>query len=54
MKIIVLLFAMVLGFFAICKDTARELQELGLRNEVKELRVYPNLLPVVEVVATPL
>ncbi len=55
MKIIILLFAIVLGFGAIGKKTAADVQvtaaKYKLEQEQKELRSYPNLLPEVLIVA---
>jgi hypothetical protein len=51
MKIIVLLLALVLAFGLIVKQSAAEVKELTIRHEIEQLEIYPNLLPVVEVVA---
>lgn len=55
MKIVILLFAIVLGFGATCKKTASDIQvtaaKYKLQQEQKELRSYPNLLPEVLIVA---
>lgn len=51
MKIIILLFAFVLGFGASVKKQASDIKELKTRAELNEYKTYPNLLPVVEVVA---
>lgn len=56
MKIIILLFALVLGFGATCKKTADDIEvtaaKYKLQKEQKELRSYPNLLPEVVITAT--
>jgi hypothetical protein len=54
MKIILLLFAIVLGFGAICKKTADDVKitasKYKQQQEMKELRSHPNLLPEVLVI----
>ena len=56
MKIIILLFALVIGFGATCKKTADDIKvtaaKYKLQQEQKELRSYPNLLPEVLIVAS--
>lgn len=55
MKILILLFAIMLGFGATCKKTADDVRVTAAKykhqQELKELRSYPNLLPEVVVVA---
>lgn len=55
MKLIILLFAIVLGFGATFKKTADDIKvtaaKYKLQQEQKELRSYPNLLPEVVIVA---
>lgn len=51
MKILILLFAFTFGFGASVKKSADDLKEISKRNEIKQYNKYPNLLPVVEVVA---
>ncbi|MBX0334423.1 hypothetical protein K3G39_14365 [Pontibacter sp. HSC-14F20] len=55
MKIIILLFALVLGFGATCKKTADDIRVSAAKHELqqeqRELRSYPNLLPEVLIVA---
>ncbi|SIT88430.1 hypothetical protein [Pontibacter indicus] len=55
MKIIILLFAIVLGFGAATKKTSSDMRESAakhkLQQEQRELRNYPNLLPEVLIVA---
>ena len=51
MKIIILLFAFVLGFGVSVKKQADDIKDLKTRAEVNEYKTYPNLLPVVEIVA---
>jgi len=51
MKIVILLFAFVFGFGANVKKSAEDLKEISKRNEVREYHNYPNLLPVVDIVA---
>ncbi|PVY39955.1 hypothetical protein [Pontibacter virosus] len=55
MKIIILLFAIVLGFGATGKKTANDIEVAAakhkLQQEQRELRSYPNLLPEVLIVA---
>lgn len=54
MKIIILLFALVVGFGATCKKTVEDISISAAKHkqqqELRELRSYPNLLP--EVVVT--
>jgi hypothetical protein len=54
MKIIILLFAIVLGFGATCKKTADDIKVTAAKykqqQEMKELRSHPNLLPEVLVI----
>lgn len=51
MKIIVLIFAFILGFGAICKKSVDDRKEISFQNELNQYKSYPNLLPVIEVVA---
>jgi hypothetical protein len=51
MKLIILLFALVLGFGATCKKTVDDVKDIAALNELNAYKNYPNLLPVVEVVA---
>lgn len=51
MKIIALLIVMLLGFGAICKQSLSEQKEIAFQHELNQYKSYPNLLPVVEVVA---
>lgn len=51
MKIVILLFAFVFGFGANVKKSADDMKEISQRNEVRKYQSYPNLLPVVEIVA---
>ena len=52
MKIIVLLLAITMGAGATIKKTSQDMQKAAARaQEAYELREYPNVLPVVEVVA---
>ena len=51
MKIIALLIFMLLGFGAVCKKTLTENKEIAFQHELSQYKSYPNLLPVVEVVA---
>ena len=51
MKIIILLFVFVLGFGASVKKQADDIKDLKVRAEINEYKTYPNLLPVVEIVA---
>lgn len=55
MKIIILLFAIVLGFGATFKKTADDVKvtasKYKMQQEQKELRSYPNLLPEVVILA---
>lgn len=51
MKIIILLFAFTFGFGVSVKKQASDIKELKSRAEINEYKTYPNLLPVVEVVA---
>jgi hypothetical protein len=56
MKLIILLFAIILGFGATCKKTADDIKvtaaKYKLQQEQKELRSYPNLLPEVVIRAS--
>lgn len=54
MKLIILLLALVSGFGATVKKSADDLKELNQRKELNEYKHYPNLLPVVEIVAEPI
>ena len=51
MKIIVLLFALTMGFGATVKKSADDKKEMQKRAELQEYKQYPNLLPEVEIVA---
>ncbi|MFD2246875.1 hypothetical protein [Pontibacter ruber] len=52
MKIVILLLAFTMGMGATIKKTSKDIQEAAARaQETYELREYPNVLPVVEVVA---
>ncbi|WP_242926146.1 hypothetical protein [Pontibacter vulgaris] len=51
MKLIILLFALVLGFGATIKRSASDLKEISQRTEINAYKNYPNLLPEVEIVA---
>lgn len=55
MKIIILLFAIMLGFGATCKKTAADVKATAakykIQQEQRELRNYPNVLPEVLIVA---
>ncbi|MEJ8758400.1 hypothetical protein WG947_15410 [Pontibacter sp. H259] len=51
MKIIVLLLALFVAFGFAVKQSAENVKEITIEQEMKELQKYPNLLPVVEVVA---
>jgi hypothetical protein len=55
MKIIILLFALVIGFGATCKKTADDVSTSAANHkkqmELRELRSHPNVLPEVMVVA---
>ena len=52
MKIIILLIALILGFGATCKKTADDLKEISIQHELNAANhEYPNMLPLVEVVA---
>ncbi|PVY39956.1 hypothetical protein [Pontibacter virosus] len=50
MKILILLFGLTAAFGAAGKKTARDVEEIKHRQELRELERYPNLLP--EVVIT--
>ena len=51
MKIVVLLLALFFAFGLIVKQSAAEVKEITIQHEIEQLESYPNLLPVVEVVA---
>jgi len=52
MKLIILLFAMLLGFGASMKKTTDDIKAISATHELNQYRTYPNLLPEVEIVAT--
>ena len=52
MKILILLFAFILGFGASVKKSSDDLKEIKERTEINEYKSYPNLLPEVQIVAT--
>ncbi|WP_347157515.1 hypothetical protein [Pontibacter chitinilyticus] len=52
MKLIILLFAMLLGFGATVKRSADDLKVISNRHELSQFKHYPNLLPEVEIVAS--
>jgi len=48
MKIVILIIALVIGFGATCKKTAKDLKEISIQHELNAAyREYPNMLPVV-------
>lgn len=50
MKIVILMLALVLGFGATCKKTAKDLKEISIQHELNAAyREHPNMLPVVVV-----
>ncbi|MEJ8803770.1 hypothetical protein [Pontibacter sp. H249] len=51
MKIVLLIFAFIFGLGASVKKQANDIKELHVRAEINEFKSYPNLLPVVEIVA---
>ncbi|MBF9252961.1 hypothetical protein I2I11_06635 [Pontibacter sp. 172403-2] len=51
MKLIILLFAIVLGFGATVKKSASDLKAINLKKELSEFKYYPNLLPEVSIIA---
>ncbi|WP_157578428.1 hypothetical protein [Pontibacter roseus] len=51
MKILILLFGMTAAFGAAGKKTASDLKEIAIRNELREYKTYPNLLPEVVITA---
>ncbi|WP_276498561.1 hypothetical protein [Pontibacter litorisediminis] len=51
MKIVILIFAFLLAIGATIKKSASETKEISERLELNQYKSYPNLLPVVEVVA---
>ena len=51
MKIIVLLLALFIAFGFAVKQAAENVKEITIQQEIEQLDAYPNLLPVVEVVA---
>lgn len=53
MKIVILLFALIFGFGATCKKTAHDLKKISIQHELNAgYQQYPNMLPVVDVVAS--
>ena len=51
MKIIVLLLALFVAFGFAVKQAAENMKEIAIEQEIKQLENYPNVLPVVEVLA---
>lgn len=51
MKIIVLLLALFFAFGLVVKESADEIKQVSIQQEIEQLESYPNLLPLVEVVA---
>jgi len=51
MKIIVLLLALLIGFGATVKRSAKEMKEMSHRMELNQFKNQPNLLPQVEITA---
>lgn len=51
MKLIILLLAIVLGFGAIGKKTVDDVNAIKSQNEILKLKIYPNLLPEVNIIA---
>ncbi|MBB6609754.1 hypothetical protein H7F15_01775 [Pontibacter sp. Tf4] len=52
MKIIVLLLAFAFASAFAFKKAADDVRNIAAQQELKQLEKYPNLLPVVDVVAT--
>ncbi|WP_347157514.1 hypothetical protein [Pontibacter chitinilyticus] len=51
MKLIILLFAIVLGFGATVKRSADDMKVISFKHELNVYKNYPNLLPEVNIVA---
>ncbi|RAU84370.1 hypothetical protein [Pontibacter arcticus] len=51
MKLIILLLSLVTGFGATVKKSSDDMKALKAKIELNQYSQYPNLLPVVEVVA---
>lgn len=51
MKIVILLFAIVIGFGATVKKSASDMKEISTRQVLSEYKHQGSMLPVVEVVA---
>ena len=51
MKIVILIFAFIIGIALFIKKSATDMQEISVRQELNEYKYQPNLLPVVEIVA---
>lgn len=52
MKIVILILALIIGFGATCKKTAKDLKEISIQHELNAAyREHPNMLPVVVVTA---
>ncbi|GHA65706.1 hypothetical protein [Pontibacter akesuensis] len=51
MKIVILIFACMAGMSASIQKSAKDVQEIQSRHELREYKAYPNLLPQVEIVA---
>lgn len=51
MKILILIFAFIMSLGIGVKQQVDDIKELKTRAEMNEFKSYPNLLPVVEIVA---
>ncbi|MCX2740700.1 hypothetical protein [Pontibacter anaerobius] len=52
MKIVILIFVILLAVGATIKNSANETKKISERLELNKYKSQPNLLPVVEIVAT--
>lgn len=52
MKIVILIFVILLAVGATIKKSASDTKQISERLELNEYKSHPNLLPVVEIVAT--
>lgn len=50
MKLVILLFAVFLGFGATLKQSTADVEALKVQKELEAYKAYPNMLPTVEIV----
>ncbi|GAB3824346.1 hypothetical protein [Pontibacter rugosus] len=51
LKIVILIFACMAGMGATIQKSAKDVQQINARQELKEYKAYPNLLPEVVITA---